>query len=511
MKRLAYLVALGVAVTLAVADAAAAGPTITYSVTSGSAGDNGWYLSNVTVAVQVQSATQTTCLSVYTFTAASDSVDCTASDPPLSSSIHLQFKIDKAAPSVTPTTERAPDGGGWFNHAVNVVFAGADSGSGVAGCTTVAYAGPDSPSASVAGTCRDVAGNVSAPVAFGLKYDATAPVVSAAASRASDANGWFNHPVDVAFTGSDATSGIAACTPATTYTGPDSVSASPVGTCRDAAGNAGTAGLALKFDATAPSIAAKPGRPADANGWYNHPVEVGFSGSDATAGIGSCSQPVTYSRPEGATAAVPGTCSDAAGNSASTSFTLRYDSTAPRLADLSVELGNGSAVLRWKAPPDLTDVAVERSPGRGGASASSVFKGRASAFRDAQLRNGVHYRYTLRSLDGAGNAASTVVVVSPRALYAPKPGVRARAGTVLRWSPVRGASYYNVQLYRSGRKVLTWWPTGPQYRLSSHWRYAGATIRLQPGRYRWYVWPGRGAPSTRRYGPLLGSSAFVVR
>lgn len=510
MRRIAYVGAFAVALALFVAPAAAAGPTITYSITSGSAGDNGWYLSNVTVGVQVQNATQTTCLSVYTFSAASDSVDCTASDPPLSTSIHLQFKIDKAAPTVTPAAERASDGGGWFNHAVSVVFSGADSGSGVAGCTTAAYAGPDSSSASVSGTCRDVAGNVSAPVAFGLKYDATAPAVSAAAARGSDGNGWFNHPLDVAFAGSDATSGIASCTPATTYAGPDSASASVTGTCRDAAGNAGSAALALKFDATAPTVTAKPGRPPDANGWYNHPVEVAFEGSDATAGIDRCSPPVTYSRSDGA-ATVPGTCSDAAGNSASASFALRYDSTAPQLAHVSIETQDRAAIIRWRGPDDLAEVAIERSPGNRGAAASSLFRGRASAFRDVHLRNGVRYRYTLLSRDVAGNAARTVVRVSLRALYAPTPGVRARAGTTLRWSPVGGASYYNVQLYRNGRKVLTWWPTVPRYTLVAHWRYAGETLRLQPGRYRWYVWPGRGKRSARRYGPMLGSSVFVVR
>ncbi len=32
----------------------------------------------------------------------------------------------------------------------------------------------------------------------------------------------------------------------------------------------------------------------------------------------------------------------------------------------------------------------------------------------------------------------------------------------------------------------------------------------EPGRYRWYVWPGFGARSKTRYGPLLGGSFFFV-
>ena len=50
----------------------------------------------------------------------------------------------------------------------------------------------------LAGTCTDNAGN-SASASITIKYDSTPPSVSAAASRAPDVNGWYNHPVDVAF------------------------------------------------------------------------------------------------------------------------------------------------------------------------------------------------------------------------------------------------------------------------------------------------------------------------
>ena len=38
----------------------------------------------------------------------------------------------------------------------------------------------------------------------------------------------------------------------------------------------------------------------------------------------------------------------------------------------------------------------------------------------------------------------------------------------------------------------------------------GRRYRLTPGRYRWYVWPGLGARSAKRYGSVLGSSSFVI-
>ena len=49
---------------------------------------------------------------------------------------------------------------GWYNHPVGVSFAGSDATSGLAGCSTTTYSGPDSGNASVAGTCTDNAGNV---------------------------------------------------------------------------------------------------------------------------------------------------------------------------------------------------------------------------------------------------------------------------------------------------------------------------------------------------------------
>jgi hypothetical protein len=70
--------------------------------------------------------------------------------------------------------------------------------------------------------------------------------------------------------------------------------------------------------------------------------------------------------------------------------------------------------------------------------------------------------------------------------------------------------YYNVQLYRGTRKVLSIWPTRPRLRLHRRWRYGGMTRRLAPGVYRCFVWPGYGRRTARRYGSLIGTRRFVV-
>ena len=88
-----------------------------------------------------------------------------------------------------------------------------------------------------------------------FKIDKTAPVVTSAAARAPDSNGWYNHPVGVTFSGADATSGLASLSAASTgYGGPDNPTAVVGGTCVDRAGNVATAAVSLKYDATAPTL-----------------------------------------------------------------------------------------------------------------------------------------------------------------------------------------------------------------------------------------------------------------
>ena len=189
------------------------------------------------------------------------------------------MRIDKSAPTVTGgTPARAPDSGGWYNRPVAVAFAGSDAVSGLAGCSAPTYAGADGAPVSVAGTCTDVAGNVGSG-GFALNYDATPPSASVSATRGPDSNGWYNHPVEIAAGGTDATSGIAGCT-APSYAGPDSGSATVGATCSDRAGNSATATMSLQYDSTAPSVSGNADR-APAGGWYRKPVTISFAGADA--------------------------------------------------------------------------------------------------------------------------------------------------------------------------------------------------------------------------------------
>ena len=266
----------------------------------------------------------------------------------------------------------------------------------------------------------------------------------------------------------------------------------------------------VKVDKTSPSVAgAAPARPPDHDGWYNHPVVFSFSGSDALSGLASCDS-VDYSGPGGAGAAVTGGCRDVAGNRGVASFPILYDATPPAPAQVAAEPGNDSIKLSWVAPADAATVHVARATGAA-AAPKTIYKGSGDDVTDRGLRNGVRYSYTVTVIDQANNATRTTTSAVPTAsTLRPLDGTLASAPPRLTWRSAKGATYYNVQLLKGKRKILSAWPHGAHLQLPLTWRYRGHHRRLATGKYRWYVWPGYGARSAHRYGGLLGHSGFRI-
>ena len=180
--------------TLAAAATASAAPVITPSI-YGTLGSNDWYTSPVTVNWTVSDpdgvATQSQGCLATTFTADTPSVtqSCTATSLTGSSTTVTtrRIRIDATPPgAISATTSRPADFGRWFNGPLGITFRGTDATSGIASCTTASYTGPDSPSAGVSGTCRDAAGNTSAPFTLSLAYDATPPSLANVTAKAGD-------------------------------------------------------------------------------------------------------------------------------------------------------------------------------------------------------------------------------------------------------------------------------------------------------------------------------------
>jgi HYR domain len=174
--------------------------------------------------------------------------------------------------------------------------------------------------------------------------------------------------------------------------------------------------------------------------------------------------------------------------------------------------GDHAVTITWSKPArDVVAVGVFRNPAGRAGNGTLVYRGLARRFVDRKVANGVRYRYVVATFDRAGNRSRGVVrQASPVALLlvAPRPNARVSSPPLLRWAPSRTASYYNVQVWRDNRKILSAWPAGTQVRLPRAWSFEGRRYRLTPGLYTWYVWPGLGAKADARYGQMLGRSTF---
>ena len=205
--------------------------------------------------------------------------------------------------------------------------------------------------------------------------------------------------------------------------------------------------VTVHIDRTPPTaVAATPARPPDVGLFYTAPLPISWSATDATSGIATCTT-LTYAGPEGPAVAPTGTCRDRAGNvSTALPFSFSYG-TPPA-----------------PAPVDAVAASAPTTPSAGGpAATSTTTKAKAKAKR-------------------------------PTLTWRARPKVK----------------YYNLQLFRNGRKVLSTWPTVAHYTLKQSWRYRGHTYKLAPGRYRWYVWPGYGPRAAHRYGRMLTKGAVTV-
>jgi hypothetical protein len=119
-------------------------------------------------------------------------------------------------------------------------------------------------------------------------------------------------------------------------------------------------------------------------------------------------------------------------------------------------------------------------------------------------------RYGNRATGQFTVSVEIIRTVRRAALFSPPARAIVSGPTLLAWRSVPRARFYNVQLHRNGRKILSRWPVRPRFRLRRTWSHEGRRFRLRPGVYTWYVWPAFGTRADPRYGKLLGQSSFRV-
>ncbi|MBI4379171.1 MAG: hypothetical protein HY578_08760 [Nitrospinae bacterium] len=168
---------------------------------SGAMGNNGWFVSNVTVAL---SAT------------------------------------DETGGSGVAFTEYSIDGGtNWSNYAGPFVISSE-------GMTTVHF------------RSQDNAGNMETAKSAGLKIDKTPPTIIGSRSPGPNGSGWNNTDVTVSFSCSDGVSGLDSCSSPTTLSG-EGAGQSVTGTAADLAGNTAAATVGnINIDKTPPSLTGLP-------------------------------------------------------------------------------------------------------------------------------------------------------------------------------------------------------------------------------------------------------------
>jgi hypothetical protein len=370
----------------------------------------------------------------------------------------------------------------------------------------------------------DAAGNTGAPASYPWRIDTIEPAVTITLKPGNPSS--TSSPT-FAFTASESGtfncrldgSGLMPCTSPTTYSlndGPHTFAVSAT----DSAGNTGPeATHTWTIESRAPT-AALTSTPSGLSN--NSAATFVFSADEPSSfecalderGFEPCSSPATFHALGDGRHAFSVRARDAVGNfSAAVSHAWAIDTTAPETTLASAPKSGTtatSAILTFSASENGSfECRLDGAP----------FALCVSPKSYTGLGEGDH-RFEVRAIDAAGNADATPALhawkiqapvrIARSALLAPRGGARVTKPPLLVWRRVARAGYYNVQLFRGKQKILSAWPTRTRLRLRARWKFSGRVRRLTPGAYRWYVWPGYGVPSARKYGQLLGQSTFVV-
>jgi 1-phosphatidylinositol phosphodiesterase len=162
----------------------------------------------------------------------------------------------------------------------------------------------------------------------------------------ANANGWYDHDVTVTWNWTDGPTGSGvdpANCPAQSTSSGEGDAVLVTGTCKDLAGNEGTASVTLKIDETPPTVSASATTSPNTHGWYDHAVTVQFTCMDALSGIpvDACPTDQVLSSEGAAVSSTPQTVTDAAGNTSDSSniVTAAIDETPPTASVTNVTPG----------------------------------------------------------------------------------------------------------------------------------------------------------------------------
>ena len=422
--------------------------------TSGTMGDNGWYISTVTVRAN-------------------------ASD----------------AASGVARVEHKVDGGEWED---------GDSVTLGDGVHTVVF------------RVTDNAGNVTTTAAQTVKVDATAPVLTPSVPAPDGQNGWYVTEPQMDASGSDATSGLALLqcrvdggewqNPPVSVTGDGTHTVDCQ--AQDNAGNTTTWSDTVKVDTTLPTLTPSVPAPDGQNGWYVTEPQIDASGSDATSGLallqcrvdsGEWQTPPVSVTGDG-THTVDCQAQDNAGNTATWSDTVKVDTTAPVSAFTAPTEGatvSGVVTLQGVSK-DITSgtaaVEVSTDNGKGWKSATlEASSDRWTVLWDTRSLPDGTYTLLARARDEAGNEEHTAVLHIVVANAPPE--VSLRPGQWYFWQTARADITPNPYIPLKAVTVsvlgpagyVRRWHYGAVQHVDIHWNarwYSENGVWARPGEYR---------------------------
>ena len=333
--------------------------------------------------------------------------------------------VDSIAPTLTLTIPPPDGANGWFiSGHVNASTSATDATSSVSGSPSINGGGASFTATTdgiynLTATVSDVAGNTASSNGT-IRLDTTPPSLSVEGNPTSPdgSNNWYVSPVILTGTASDATSGVAGMhyqVDGGSWQNGSSLSEGVDGThtivfrTMDNAGNTATSvPMTVSIDRTAPipDASLSPLSPDGANGWYVSPVTLTASSSDATSGLASqgvsldgttWTPNVTVS--SDGTTMVQVYAKDNAGNTASSTKTIRLDTTPPT-ASILLPLSDGNN--GWHVTP-VTVTAGGTDVTSGVESLLVSLDGNTWAPSLTLSADGV-YTVQARATDNAGNA-----------------------------------------------------------------------------------------------------------
>jgi hypothetical protein len=301
-------------------------------------------------------------------------------------------------PTITAALSPVPNANGWNNTNVTVTFTCTPGSNPIQSCPSPVVVTSEAANQVISGTVTDTAG-LTATTSAAVSLDKTLPSITASVSPAPNANGWNTTPVTVNFTCTDNLSGIATCPTSQQVTSPGANQV-VTGSATDRAGNTASTSATVNISTTLPTITATVSTPPNANGWNNTSVTVSFQCSGSANPL-QCSGPQVVNR-EGASQAITGTVTDAAGQTASTTVAINIDEAVPVISASTSPSPNQSGVVTVPATVTLT--------------CSDVLSGIATCPPSIPITGvGINQITTGTATDRAGNSTTTSVSIKSQA------------------------------------------------------------------------------------------------